>query len=110
MCKKGYFITLEGCEGSGKSTQLKKLEDFLKESGREFIFTREPGGTPIAEQIRGIILDGKNVEMADEAEALLYSAARVQHVKEKIIPAKNATRKLKPMVAAIALPGVSCSA
>ena len=89
MCKKGFFITLEGCEGSGKSTQLKKLEEFLKESGKDFIFTREPGGTPIAEQIRGIILDGKNVEMADETEALLYSAARVQHVKEKIIPAKN---------------------
>ena len=89
MCNKGYFITLEGCEGSGKSTQLKKLEEFLRESGRGFIFTREPGGTPIAEQIRGIILDGKNVEMADETEALLYSAARVQHVKEKILPAKN---------------------
>ena len=89
MATKGYFITLEGCEGSGKSTQLKKLENFLKESGRDFIFTREPGGTPIAEQIRGIILDGKNVEMADETEALLYAAARVQHVKEKILPAKS---------------------
>ena len=89
MSKKGYFITLEGCEGSGKSTQLKKLEEFLKENGKDFIFTREPGGTPIAEQIRGIILDGKNVEMADETEALLHSAARVQHVKEKILPAKN---------------------
>ena len=89
MSKKGYFITLEGCEGSGKSTQLKKLEEFLKESGRDFIFTREPGGTPIAEQIRGIILDGKNVEMCDETEALLYASSRVQHIKEKILPAKS---------------------
>ena len=89
MSKKGYFITLEGCEGSGKSTQLKKLEEFLKESGVDFIFTREPGGTPIAEQIRKIILDGNNTEMCDETEALLYASSRVQHIKEKILPAKN---------------------
>lgn len=89
MLNKGFFITLEGCEGSGKSTQLQKLKDFLEKSGREFIFTREPGGTPIAEQIRKIILDGNNVEMQDETEALLYASARVQHIKEKIIPAKN---------------------
>ena len=89
MSKKGYFITLEGCEGSGKSTQLKKLEEFLKESGVEFIFTREPGGTPIAEQIRKIILDGNNTEMCDETEALLYASSRVQHIKEKILPAKS---------------------
>ena len=89
MSKKGYFITLEGCEGSGKSTQLKKLEEFLKESGVDFIFTREPGGTPIAEQIRKIILDGNNTEMCDETEALLYASSRVQHIKEKILPAKS---------------------
>lgn len=89
MVNKGFFITLEGCEGSGKSTQLQLLQNFLKESGRDFIFTREPGGTPIAEQIRKIILDGNNVEMQDETEALLYASARVQHIKEKIIPAKN---------------------
>lgn len=89
MVNKGFFITLEGCEGSGKSTQLQLLQNFLKESGKEFIFTREPGGTPIAEQIRKIILDGNNVEMQDETEALLYASARVQHIKEKIIPAKN---------------------
>jgi len=53
---KGFFITLEGCEGSGKSTQLKKLQDFLTQSGKSFVFTREPGGTPIAEQIRKIPL------------------------------------------------------
>lgn len=89
MVNKGFFITLEGCEGSGKSTQLQLLQNFLKESGKDFIFTREPGGTPIAEQIRKIILDGNNVEMQDETEALLYASARVQHIKEKIIPAKN---------------------
>lgn len=89
MSKKGFFITLEGCEGSGKSTQLKKLEEFFKSSGLDFIFTREPGGTPIAEQIRKIILDGNNIEMCDETEALLYASSRVQHVKEKIIPAKQ---------------------
>ena len=89
MLKKGFFITLEGCEGSGKSTQLKKLEEFLVSQGCDFIFTREPGGTPIAEKIRTIILDGNNVEMQDETEALLYASARVQHIKEKIIPAKN---------------------
>ena len=89
MSKKGYFITLEGCEGSGKSTQLKKLEEFLKDSGVDFIFTREPGGTPIAEQIRKIILDGNNTQMCDETEALLYASARVQHIKEKIIPSKK---------------------
>ncbi|MBQ7373789.1 MAG: dTMP kinase [Clostridia bacterium] len=89
MSKKGYFITLEGCEGSGKSTQLKKLEEFLKNSGVDFVFTREPGGTPIAEQIRKIILDGNNTAMCDEAEALLYASSRVQHIKEKILPAKN---------------------
>ena len=86
---KGFFITLEGCEGSGKSTQLKKLQDYLTQSGKSFVFTREPGGTPIAEQIRKVILDGNNTEMTDETEALLYSAARVQHIKEKIIPSKN---------------------
>lgn len=89
MVNKGFFITLEGCEGSGKSTQLQLLQNFLQESGKDFIFTREPGGTPIAEQIRKIILDGNNVEMQDETEALLYASARVQHIKEKIIPAKN---------------------
>lgn len=89
MSNKGFFITIEGCEGAGKSTQLKKLEEFLQKSGKEFIFTREPGGTRIAEQIRKIILDGENVEMCDETEALLYASARVQHIKEKIIPSKE---------------------
>lgn len=85
--KKGYFVTLEGGEGSGKSTQLKLLEKYLTERGYDFVMTREPGGTPISEQIRKILLGGKNVEMFDETEALLFAASRVQHIKEKILPA-----------------------
>lgn len=85
--KKGYFVTLEGGEGSGKSTQLKLLEDYLDNGGYDVIYTREPGGTPISEEIRKILLGGKNVEMSDETEALLFAAARAQHIKEKILPA-----------------------
>lgn len=84
---KGKFVTFEGCEGSGKSTQLKILAEYLKQSGVDFIMTREPGGSEIAEQIREIILNGKNTAMCDECEALLYAAARVQHLKEKVEPA-----------------------
>ncbi len=84
--KRGYFITLEGCEGSGKSTQSEMLKKYLAEIGVNAVFTREPGGTPIAEKIRSIILDGNNGAMTDETEALLYAAARAQIVKEKILP------------------------
>lgn len=85
--KRGYFVTLEGGEGSGKSTQLGLLEDYLSKGGYDVIFTREPGGTPISEEIRKILLGGENTEMCDETEALLFAAARVQHIKEKILPA-----------------------
>ena len=84
---KGKLITFEGCEGSGKSTQLKLLAEKLDKAGADYIMTREPGGSAIAEQIRSIILDGKNTAMCDECEALLYAAARVQLLKEIIIPA-----------------------
>ncbi len=84
---KGKLITFEGCEGSGKSTQLKLLAQKLDALGVDYIMTREPGGSAIAEQIRAIILDGKNTAMCDECEALLYAAARVQLLKEIIIPA-----------------------
>lgn len=84
---KGFFVTFEGCEGSGKSTQLKLLAQKLDEAGVDYILTREPGGSRIAERIREIILDGKNTDMCDECEALLYAAARIQLVKEKILPA-----------------------
>ena len=87
---KGKFITFEGCEGSGKSTQLKLMAAYLDAAGIPYIMTREPGGSPIAEDIRRIILDGKNTEMCDECEAMLYAASRIQHLKEKVIPALNA--------------------
>ena len=86
---KGKFITFEGCEGSGKSTQVKLFCEYLDKNGVEYLLTREPGGTKIAEKIRGIILDVENAEMSNETEALLYAAARAQHVSEKIIPALN---------------------
>ena len=84
---KGRFVTFEGCEGSGKSTQLRLLCEYLDKNGTPYILTRAPGGSSIAEQIRKIILDGKNTEMSDECEALLYAAAREQHLTEVIIPA-----------------------
>ncbi|MBP3816562.1 MAG: dTMP kinase [Firmicutes bacterium] len=83
----GFFISVEGGDGSGKSTQLENIKGFLKENNIEFIFTREPGGTEISEKIRSIILDPNNTEMADITEALLYAASRAQHVAEKIKPA-----------------------
>ena len=84
---RGKFITFEGCEGSGKSTQIRLLAEKLTEAGVDFIVTREPGGSDVAEQIRKIILDGKNTAMCDECEALLYAAARIQHLKEIVEPA-----------------------
>lgn len=84
---RGRFITLEGPDGSGKSTMLRLIGNYLKDKGIESIITREPGGTEIGEKIRKIILDNKNVNMGAETEALLYAAARAQHVCEKIIPA-----------------------
>ena len=84
---KGKFITFEGCDGSGKSTQLKKLSEYLDAHGIPHVFTREPGGGKISESIRQILLDGKNQEMTDECEALLYAAARAQHLKDRVQPA-----------------------
>jgi dTMP kinase len=82
----GYFFSLEGCEGAGKSTVLKLLADTLKQKGFRVVTTREPGGIEIAEQIRNVILDRNNVKMDEKTEALLYAAARRQHLVEKIIP------------------------
>ena len=87
---RGKFITFEGCEGSGKSTQLKLLSEYLTSVGTDFILTREPGGSGISEDIRKIILNGKNTAMCDECEALLYAAARIQHLREVIAPALEA--------------------
>jgi len=85
----GKFITFEGCEGAGKSKQIGLLSDYLTERNIKHVVTREPGGNHISESIRSIILDGKNTDMADECEALLYAAARVQVLKSVIAPALN---------------------
>ncbi len=84
---RGKFITFEGSEGSGKSTQSKLLCGYLKEKGYKVILLREPGGTKISEKIRQILLDNKNDGMSPESEMLLYMAARAQVVKELILPA-----------------------
>lgn len=87
MERKGKFITFEGCDGCGKSTQLRLLSEYLEKNGIAHIFTREPGGGKISEAIREILLNGKNSEMTDECEALLYAAARVQHLHDRVQPA-----------------------
>ena len=84
---RGKFITFEGCDGCGKSTQLKMLSEYLTKENVPHIFTREPGGGKISEAIREILLSGKNMEMTDECEALLYAAARVQHLSDRVEPA-----------------------
>lgn len=86
----GKFITLEGPDGSGKSTIINLIGDYLKDKNIDYIITREPGGTQIGEKIRDLILDNNNTSMGPETEALLYAAARGQHVHEKILPALKA--------------------
>ena len=83
---KGKFITFEGCEGVGKSRQLKYLAEYLEKSGIAHYFTREPGGDPISEKIRNLILDKDNDTMTDECEALLYASSRAQLLKNQIAP------------------------
>lgn len=86
----GYLITLEGGEGSGKTSILKLMADILAQQGHQIVCTREPGGIEIAEQIREVILDRNNSSMDPRTEALLYAAARRQHLVEKVIPALEA--------------------
>lgn len=86
LSMKGLFITLEGGDGSGKSTQMALLKTFFEEYGYEVVLTREPGGTVISEAIREVILNKDYMEMADMTEALLYAASRAQHVHEWIVP------------------------
>lgn len=81
------FVSFEGCEGVGKSTQLKLLKDYLESTGQTAIYVREPGSTEISEQIRKVILNPQNTEMTDMTEALLYAASRAQLVREVIKPA-----------------------
>jgi dTMP kinase len=87
---RGKFITIEGCEGAGKSRQMRELAVYLEKKGVDVLVTREPGGNPISEQIRTVILAGKNTAMCDECESLLYAASRIQHLTETVIPAIKA--------------------
>lgn len=84
---RGLFISIEGPDGSGKTTQIEELEKYFINMGYEVVITREPGGTTISEKIRKIILDVENKALSDMTEALLYAASRAQHVQEKIKPA-----------------------
>ncbi|MDT8386796.1 MAG: dTMP kinase [Thiogranum sp.] len=83
----GRFITLEGGEGAGKSTNLEYIQTRLESAGIPVLVTREPGGTPLSEQIRKLLLDTGNTEMSSDAELLLMFAARAQHLKQLILPA-----------------------
>ena len=84
---KGYFITFEGPDGSGKTTITKNVVDKLMKLGYDVCLTREPGGIEIAEQIRKVILNPNNTSMDPRTEALLYAASRRQHLVEKVLPA-----------------------
>jgi len=83
--KKGFLITVEGCEGCGKSTQSKLLEQYLRKKGFKVVLTREPGGSVVAEQVRGILLNPKS-KLSPVCELMLYESARAQHVEEIIKP------------------------
>jgi len=85
--KKGFFISLEGGEGAGKSTQHRRIVEWLSSQGRTVIEAREPGGTPVSEQIRQVLLDTRNAGLNATAELLLMFAARSQLVEEVILPA-----------------------
>ncbi len=84
---KGMFITFEGIEGSGKSTQIALLADYLTARGIRIVLTREPGGTSIGDQVRDILLDPANGSLDPMAELFLYAASRAQHLREIILPA-----------------------
>ena len=84
---RGLFITLEGGDGAGKSTQMNNIEKYFTERGFNCVHTREPGGTSIGEKLRDIVLDKVNEEMKDVTEMMLYAASRAQHVREFIRPA-----------------------
>jgi dTMP kinase len=83
----GHFITFEGGEGAGKSTQIERLKSFLQNQGKTVVVTREPGGSPGAEKIRSILLSGEAKELGPRGEAMLFAAARADHVDSLIKPA-----------------------
>lgn len=83
----GLFISIEGGEGAGKTTVITGIAEAMQAAGQHVMTTREPGGIPIAEQIRSVILDRSNTSMDGRTEALLYAAARRQHLTEKVVPA-----------------------
>jgi len=87
---KGLFITFEGPDGSGKTTQMRRLVERLQAKGESVVVTREPGGTPIGDRIRELLLSPDHKEMEDQTEVLLYAASRAQHVREVIVPALEA--------------------
>ena len=87
MSRRGLFITFEGVDGAGKSTQIQRLAANLKREGVSVLVTREPGGTPISERIREVLLERQHHKMVSTTELLLYAAARSQHVAQCIAPA-----------------------
>lgn len=87
MRERGRFITLEGIEGAGKSTQVKVIRSYLEERGISVLTTREPGGSPIGERVRALLLDPTSKGMSTDAELLLMFAARAEHIAQKIRPA-----------------------
>lgn len=87
---RGQFITVEGVEGAGKSTQLHFIESYLRQAGKSLVVTREPGGTPLGEEIREILLQPREDGMAGNTELLLMFAARAEHLAQKILPALDA--------------------
>ncbi len=90
--KRGLFITVEGGEGAGKSTNIAFIQAWLRDRGVDFVATREPGGTERAEAIRGLLLEHQAEPLADQAELLLMFAARAQHLEQKIKPALTSGR------------------
>ncbi|TMV08024.1 dTMP kinase [Ruegeria sediminis] len=90
MTGQGLFLTFEGIDGSGKSTQARRLAEFLRAQGREVVLTREPGGSPGAEEIRRLVLEGDPDRWSAETEILLFTAARRDHLERTIEPALDA--------------------
>lgn len=87
---KGFMLVCDGSNGAGKTTVIQTIEQYLKGKGLEVVLTREPGGTPIGEKIREVILDPSTPEMCNMTELMLFGAARAQHIQEKILPALKA--------------------